>query len=250
MECPVCSENFDRLKHCPLVLLCGHTLCKECTSLLRSQKDGIICPLDRKVDKRQLEQISHSYHILELMEQISQMQNTIKYLKLSPSDRIEALQESAQTRLKECQSNLEKVQLKIQDVNQKKESIAQKVSDFFETIRSALDTRETELEEEVKKYYEEYLERYKEVEKEAVICLLEAETKAELVTNPSFTESYSEDLDALELPPQRNLPDLPNEEFKIDFFCDLENSLTYIKNLGRLGEQKKVPHECDHFTNV
>lgn len=251
MECPVCSENFDRQFHCPLVLLCGHTLCRVCATQLRIQKDGIVCPLDRKVDKRQLEQISHSYHILDLMEQISQMETTIKYLKLSPTDRTDALRESAKTRLNECHNNLKRVQLKIQDANQKKESLTKKASEFFETIRNALDSRQTELEEEVKKCSDEYLARYHEVEKEAEICVQEAQTKTELMNDPSFTESDSEDLDVLELTPQRTLPDLPSKEFKMEFNGKVEKSLAFIKSLGRLEKYKvDLPHECDHFNNV
>jgi hypothetical protein len=251
MECPVCSENFDRQVHCPLVLLCGHTLCKACASHLRAQKDGILCPLDRKIDKRQLEQISHSYHILELLEQISQMQTTIRYLKLSPSERMNALRDSATVRLNECRNNLERVQDKIQEANSKTESLTKRIGDFFTSIRTAIDVRQSELEEEVKKYSDDYIETYLEVEKEATICVDEAETKAKLVKDPSFTEMASEDLDVLELTPQRTLPEMPNEEFKMEFIGDLDSNLSYIKSLGRLGKQKvEPPHECDHFTNV
>lgn len=68
MECPVCQENYDRGEHQPLVLLCGHSLCKLCAREIKTRNDTISCPIDRQIDRRPLNEISISYHILELIE--------------------------------------------------------------------------------------------------------------------------------------------------------------------------------------
>jgi hypothetical protein len=67
IECPICSELYDSNLHLPLVLLCGHTLCKACTLKLK-MKNNLECPFDRKPETREFSQISHSYHILQLIE--------------------------------------------------------------------------------------------------------------------------------------------------------------------------------------
>lgn len=77
IECPICSELFDFNVHLPLVLLCGHTLCKACTLKLK-MKNNLECPFDRKQDIREFTQISHSYHILQLIEHIVKTDHSFK----------------------------------------------------------------------------------------------------------------------------------------------------------------------------
>ena len=90
LKCPSCSEQYDRTTRLPLVLICGHTLCKECAQVSR------VCPIDQKEDPRSLPQISHSYHLLDLVEQISSMHQTIKYLQLNPQQRFDAMREQVE----------------------------------------------------------------------------------------------------------------------------------------------------------
>ena len=56
IECPVCLDKFDKFQRLPLVLICGHTVCKLCTLDLVNRVSGeITCPLDRKPDSRKIQ---------------------------------------------------------------------------------------------------------------------------------------------------------------------------------------------------
>lgn len=101
IECPICSEIFDFNIHLPLVLLCGHTLCRACTLRLSINKN-LECPFDRKQDIRDISQISHSYHILQLIEQIIKTETSLK--------------KSTQL-IKEIQSDSQSKQLTISNLN-------------------------------------------------------------------------------------------------------------------------------------
>jgi len=45
-ECSICSEAYDTKIRVPIVLWCGHTLCKECLDKLLVNKN-IECPFDK-----------------------------------------------------------------------------------------------------------------------------------------------------------------------------------------------------------
>ena len=47
LECDICSENFTDDRHRPLILPCGHTICKSCCENLE-RKLPIRCPHDRR----------------------------------------------------------------------------------------------------------------------------------------------------------------------------------------------------------
>ena len=47
LECPVCMQEFDEDEKKPLVIPCGHTLCKFCVSTM--VEEGMLkCPFCRK----------------------------------------------------------------------------------------------------------------------------------------------------------------------------------------------------------
>ena len=46
LECVVCMEQFDLEERRPLVLPCGHSVCKACCIKLLENKE-ITCPIDR-----------------------------------------------------------------------------------------------------------------------------------------------------------------------------------------------------------
>ena len=48
MECPICSELFNDVDHCPRLLRCGHTCCEQC--LNHVLKESLItCPTCRDI---------------------------------------------------------------------------------------------------------------------------------------------------------------------------------------------------------
>jgi hypothetical protein len=85
IKCPVCSEVFDRDQHLPLIIQCGHTVCKVCCTGIQRKSRAVVCPLDRKADRRDIEAIPFSLQILELIRHISAMQQTIDDLTIDKS---------------------------------------------------------------------------------------------------------------------------------------------------------------------
>lgn len=44
MDCIVCSNDYDCETRIPLILKCGHTLCKACLEEMHKRKRKLICP--------------------------------------------------------------------------------------------------------------------------------------------------------------------------------------------------------------
>ncbi len=57
MDCEHCGHAFDTAERVPLLLTCGHTLCRLCASRLAA-----VCPIDQRRDIRELADISVSEH--------------------------------------------------------------------------------------------------------------------------------------------------------------------------------------------
>ena len=74
IECPVCQEKYNRKTHLPLVLKCGHSVCKGCAVSIYQAKGKVECPLERSIDGRRPDEISTSYQILELIDMVAQME--------------------------------------------------------------------------------------------------------------------------------------------------------------------------------
>ena len=70
IECPICGEEYARNEHIPLVLSCGHSICKACAGNLQAKFGEIACPLDKKVDLRKINEITYCYTILDLIEKV------------------------------------------------------------------------------------------------------------------------------------------------------------------------------------
>lgn len=68
LVCPICLEDFDLEKFIPLVLVCGHTLCKNCLKSMLT-RSSIECPQDRRRDMRQFEDIPQNYLLTDLITQ-------------------------------------------------------------------------------------------------------------------------------------------------------------------------------------
>jgi len=63
--CAVCCEKYEeRGVHVPLILPCGHTLCKACVSLLKIPKK---CPSCRTPFNTPVDALPHNFALLEMM---------------------------------------------------------------------------------------------------------------------------------------------------------------------------------------
>lgn len=66
MECNICLEEFDEKEKQPIVLECGHTLCRECVESIYNKNKK--CPIDGEEFKRSLHELKPNYALLELLE--------------------------------------------------------------------------------------------------------------------------------------------------------------------------------------
>ena len=243
IECPVCKESFNRSNRMPLVLLCGHTICKKCTHDLIEIKKAITCPLDRKLDTRKIDQISFSYTILELIDHVSSMKAKIEFLTLTPEERIKSIRSQAEEKLRTMTENIEKLDARINGVESMKKNILIEIESAFDKISSAIDERKEILKIEVDQLTEESLERYyeiiestRELKKQAESQLLEIN---ELSQNSAYELSSS------------NVPEIPEQNLKLKFTEDSDKLLSAIKHYGRVRNMTtSVPYNCDHFTNI
>ena len=243
IECPVCKESFNRSNRMPLVLLCGHTICKNCTHDLIEIKKAITCPLDRKLDTRKIDQISFSYTILELIDHVSSMKAKIEFLTLTPEERIKSIRSQAEEKLRTMTENIEKLDARINGVESMKKNILIEIESAFDKIYSAIDERKEILKIEVDQLTEESLERYyeiiestRELKKQAESQLLEIN---ELSQNSAYELSSS------------NVPEIPEQNLKLKFTEDSDKLLSAIKHYGRVRNMTtSVPYNCDHFTNI
>jgi hypothetical protein len=71
MECGVCLETYDSAQKQPVVLDCGHTICKECITDILDM--GSTCPFDRKQIAKGLADLSINYSLMEMIEKFNEV---------------------------------------------------------------------------------------------------------------------------------------------------------------------------------
>lgn len=75
MDCGVCLESFNSSDRQPVILECGHTICKECIEDIIAHQP--ICPFDRKGITKPIKDLSMNYSLMEMIEKFN------KVLKIS-----------------------------------------------------------------------------------------------------------------------------------------------------------------------
>jgi hypothetical protein len=68
LTCNVCVELFDNKEHLPLILSCGHTLCRCCISSIRQAQGFIMCPIDRSPESKPIESLITNLALLQLVD--------------------------------------------------------------------------------------------------------------------------------------------------------------------------------------
>lgn len=68
-SCPICYETFDANDHLPLILSCGHTICKSSLRSIADTSSQLLCPLDRKPESRPISRLPKNILILQIAEQ-------------------------------------------------------------------------------------------------------------------------------------------------------------------------------------
>ncbi|OMJ87920.1 hypothetical protein SteCoe_10241 [Stentor coeruleus] len=242
IDCPVCTETFNRSNRLPLVLICGHSICKTCTLDLIENRKSIMCPLDRKLDPRPLNQISSSYTILELIEHVSAMNNKLKFLALTPTERADIISQEANEKLEMIDSSTEKLEERIKEVEMIKKDINGEIDAAFGKIIYAVKERQNALKNEVNSLVDENVERYSMILGEMVDIKQRIEEKIDELNENSQNVVY-------ELPAY--VPDVPDQSLKLKFVEDSDKLLSLIRHYGRVRNMTtSVPFNCDHFTNI
>lgn len=248
VQCPICAECYNKSINSPLVLQCGHTVCKQCVRALFNHERQVICPVDRKKDTRNLENIPPSLQILELVEYITKMQDEIEYLKLSPEEKELRRKRRFAERKLAYEEAIAKARSNIEQVRQNREAVVQTLRSHFQEMGQVLQTRQQELELQIQTAAEKHLEGYVALRAQAQERLESIESLIEEIdgTNPMAVE-------AIDIPRVRDLEeDVPTQEFHLSFFCKEDEAFALIREVGKVAKahQIQVPYECDNFTNV
>lgn len=248
VQCPICAENYNKIVNSPLVLQCGHTVCKQCVRALYNQERVVICPVDRKKDSRSLESIPPSLQILELVEYITKMQDEIEYLKLSPEEKEQRRKRRFAERKLAFEDAITRAKGNIEEIHQNRDAVLQSIRGHFQDMSQALLTRQQELEGEIAAATERHLQAFISLRSQAQSRLESVQGLIEEIdgTNPMA-------VDAIDIPRVRDLEEeVPTQEFHLSFFCKEDDTLSLIKEVGKVTKSHhiQVPYECDNFTNV
>lgn len=246
IECPVCSETFERDERVPLILQCGHTLCKLCCISIYRSSRAVVCPLDRKADRRVIELIPCSLHILELIEHIKTMQQTIAYLKLDPQNRADEARKQAEDNVRHAANLVEEIEAAIGEVIVQRDKVLTELQGAFSRLQLALADREQRLVDEVNALAEQNITKYRILEDKAKAELVSAQTKEADIASKAPIELTEADMN---LKPSELQVPLP--EFNLKFLWNEEASIAYCISVGKVGRWRvKAPYECEHFLNV
>lgn len=67
IECIVCLECYNSFEKLPMILSCGHSLCKECAMKMSENSLHMKCPIDRKIEPKTPKQLAINYAILQML---------------------------------------------------------------------------------------------------------------------------------------------------------------------------------------
>ena len=87
--CQLCFEKFNLLKKTPMIITCGHSLCKECTEAILKKTPGLIqCPFDRDTfSYSSVANVAINYCVLSMINSLEEQQKVLVPLTLEPGHR-------------------------------------------------------------------------------------------------------------------------------------------------------------------
>lgn len=231
LECPVCTTPYNRHQHAPLILLCGHTLCKSCVNRLFHPSKNIVCPLDRKVDNRKFAHIPQSLLVIEMIDTITRMKDQIDFLKLTPEEKRTRKAERLQAAAADCTEFIQQLNTQIEEAKEKASTTIAKIRETFSRLSGLLEGRKQVLEEETTRLHSEQTERYKSLmESFETQCASQGEAECQSAT------------------PTQEVPVL---EFKYTYVKNDKAVSEALRELGKVDMLvNKVPYECEHFVNI
>ena len=230
IECPVCREEFNRFAHSPLVLICGHTLCQLCASSVHDTQGRLYCPLDRKTDPRNREEIPVSVQIVELVEYARRMKGKIECLRMSPKGRKVAIRTKLDEERTLCEALIEKLDLKVDSIATVREKAQKEVETAFDVLRTELKQRQGTLEMDLQLTTDQEIAKFEGF----ISGVRESARTVETGQNPEGEEG--------------EFPDLPSVP---KYLTKGKTVVGVLQKFGTITTASvTIPHECDHFRNV
>lgn len=68
LDCSICRNPFDYEQRQPHILACGHTFCRACLIHMRSSLQSIRCPIDRRIEIREMHKLPVNYALLQVID--------------------------------------------------------------------------------------------------------------------------------------------------------------------------------------
>ncbi|KAK8753933.1 hypothetical protein OTU49_002980 [Cherax quadricarinatus] len=148
-ECKVCIVNYDKTKHRPRTLPCGHTFCSLClTGMIK--KDNLTCPTCRVQHKASsATQFPISYDMEAIIRKLKVLQLTVT--PSQPNERRSLIQEKEDSisrllgSFQEAVIQLERYEAQLHDWKTQHEELLAKINDLAERNKAALKLLEDEL---------------------------------------------------------------------------------------------------------
>jgi hypothetical protein len=242
IECPICGEEYARNEHIPLVLSCGHSICKACAQNLQKTFGEIACPLDKKVDSRRITEISYCFTILDLIERVIPLENKLKFLKLTQEQKNKLISEKGKEKIESLDTLIVKNQQKIFEVSDLRDKAIEEIYELFDRVKETLDNRQDEMIEQVKNHTKDTLKLLQIHLDDLVQLRKELQKKID--------ESLADDAFFDELQKPQN-DELVQFNFKIkisDEFGELEKAVKCFGKVHLLSLD--FPYECRHYVGI
>lgn len=241
IECPICGEEYARNEHIPLVLSCGHSICKLCAGNLQASFGEIACPLDKKVDLRKINEITYCYTILDLIEKVIPLEKKLKFLKMSPAEQQKVIQEKVKEKISSLENAMQAHQKKIYEVSDLRDKAIEEVYELFDNVKEAFEQRQKELISEVKALTKDTLK----ILQLALDEMKEYKIKLEKQVGENGNEEFFEELQ------KSPVGDLVKFNYKIKISEESKELEKILKDFVKVHLiSMDFPYECRHYTGI
>lgn len=71
ISCEKCEEEFNQEHKIPLILPCGHTICRKCIESIMSKLGYVRCPIDAKRHYNDIKHFPKNLNLISLIEKHS-----------------------------------------------------------------------------------------------------------------------------------------------------------------------------------
>jgi hypothetical protein len=215
LTCGICLDHFNTTTKVPLSLICGHTFCKPCLTLISPKAKGVICPLDSSIDPREVSSIPKNYSLIEIISLTSSKSSLI-------SDHRRQIETCKETLL-----SLSKA--KTFSDSQKSSSI-QALTDSFNSLREMINYRESELLSQITSTHDLIDSKLSEASSSLSLSL---STQESILTRLLETPEISEKPLKLDLSKSSEILKI-TEKLPIKLFCSLEKIEEAIQSSTKL----------------